>query len=112
MANHRVVQYDEKAQRMVDEMIRAEARALARRRAEACDCKDGMFPGAALTDRRRLLFAAGSIVGATSVPALAMAAEKAPPGAVYYDVPADPIEPNNTVVARTYSAKRTFAQIV
>jgi sulfane dehydrogenase subunit SoxC len=81
--------YDEKSQRMADEMVMAEARHMAQRRRseDDCACKDGMFPRASAS-RRGFLFAAGSAAGlAGSTAALA---QKAPPGAVYYDVPADP----------------------
>ena len=46
----------------------AEARHIAERKAQEqeCDCKDGMFPRAAMTDRRKFLFAAGSLAGALS----------------------------------------------
>ncbi len=92
--------YDEKTKKVVDEMIAAEARHLAQRKAEECDCKDGMFPRAGLTDRRRFLFAAGTtLAGAASLPAMAQAAEKAPPGAVNYPVPADPTKEQGRPVA-------------
>jgi sulfane dehydrogenase subunit SoxC len=59
---------DDKAQRMIDEMIDAEACHLAQRRArEECACKEGMFPGRAPTDRRAFLLAAGSTAGAAAV---------------------------------------------
>ena len=59
------VHYDEKARRTADAMIATEARHIAQRKAQeqACKCKDGMFPGAGLTDRRKFLFAAGSLAG-------------------------------------------------
>jgi sulfane dehydrogenase subunit SoxC len=79
------VSYDEKARRMADEMVVAEARQIAQRRAQECDCKDGMFPRLPAS-RRRFLFAAGSAGLAGSTAALA---QTAPPGAVRYDVPAD-----------------------
>ena len=43
-----VAYYDEKAKRFADEMVQAEARHIASRKAEEqeCDCKDGMFPRA------------------------------------------------------------------
>src|SRR5512139_1228706 len=49
--------YDEKAQRMADAMIAAEAQHIAHRKAalEDCDCKDGMFPTAGITNRRKFL---------------------------------------------------------
>src|SRR5262249_16677332 len=80
------VVYDEKARRMAEEMVTAEARHIAHRRAQECDGKDGRFP-LSPASRRRFLFAAGSVAGfASSTAALA---QKAPPGAVYYDAPAD-----------------------
>ncbi len=93
MASQQPVFYDDKARRMADEMVTAEARHIARRKdeAERCDCKGGMFPRDGLTDRRRFLFAAGSIAGVAGASSLAHAADdKAPPGAVHFDVPADP----------------------
>jgi len=94
------IAYDEKTQKNVDEMIAAETRHLAQRKAEECDCKDGMFPRDGLTDRRRFLFAAGTtLAGAASLPAMAQAAEKAPPGAVNYPVPADPTKEQGRPVA-------------
>jgi sulfane dehydrogenase subunit SoxC len=80
------VVYDEKARRMAEEMVMAEARHMAQRKAEECDCKDGMFP-LLPASRRRFLFAAGSAAGVAG--STAALAQKAPPGAVYYDVPAD-----------------------
>jgi len=78
--------YDEKSQRMAEEMVMAEARQLAQREAQECDCKDGMFPRSPAS-RRKFLFAAGS--AASLAGSTAALAQKAPPGAVYYDVPAD-----------------------
>jgi sulfane dehydrogenase subunit SoxC len=99
------VQYDERAQRTVDEMIAAEARHIAQRKAQEqevaqeCECKDGMFPRGGLTDRRKFLFAAGSLAGAVSTPALAQpAAQEAPPGAIHFDVPADPTKQQGRAV--------------
>ena len=51
--------YDEKSQRMAEEMVMAEARHVAQREAQDCDCKDGMFPRSPAS-RRKFLFAAGS----------------------------------------------------
>ena len=84
-----LVIYDEKSQRMADEMVMAEARHMAQRRRDGddCACKDGMFPRASAS-RRGFLFAAGSAAGVAG--STAALAEKAPPGSVYYDVPADP----------------------
>jgi len=79
--------YDEKSRRMAEEMVMAEARQLAQREAQDCDCKDGMFPRSPAS-RRKFLFAAGS--AASLAGSTAALAQKAPPGAVYYDVPADP----------------------
>ncbi len=82
--------YDEKSQRLADEMVMAEARLIAKRKLEErnCDCKDGMFPRSAPSSRRRFLFAAGSV--ASVVGSTAALAQKAPPGAASYDVPPDP----------------------
>jgi len=79
--------YDEKSRRMAEEMVMAEARQLAQREAQDCDCKDGMFPRSPAS-RRKFLFAAGS--AASLAGSTAALAQKAPPGAVYYDAPADP----------------------
>ena len=62
-----------------------------------CDCKEGMFPRSAPTDRRRFLFAAGSAAGMLG--STAAMAQKAPPGAVEYDVPADPTKVPGRAVA-------------
>jgi sulfane dehydrogenase subunit SoxC len=78
--------YDEKSRRMVAEMVAAEARQLAKREAQECDCKDGMFPRSP-ESRRKFLFAAGS--AASLAGSTAALAQKAPPGAIYYDAPAD-----------------------
>jgi sulfane dehydrogenase subunit SoxC len=88
--------YDEKSRRMAEEMVMAEARQLAQREAQECDCKDGMFPRAPAS-RRKFLFAAGSaasLAGSTTA-----FAQKAPPGAVYYDTPADPTKELGRAVA-------------
>ena len=96
------VHYDEKARRTADDMIATEARHIAQRKAQeqACKCKDGMFPGAGLTDRRTFLFASGSLAGVMNSPALAQpAGQKAPPGAIHFDVPADPTKEQGRAVA-------------
>ena len=82
--------YDEKSQRMADQMVMAEAHLIEQRklRQQDCDCKDGMFPRASPTNRRRFLFAAGSVAGLAG--STAAFGQKAPPGAGNYDVPADP----------------------
>jgi len=97
-----VAVYDEKAKRFADAMVQAEARHIASRRAkeQECDCKDGMFPRTGMTDRRKFLLAAGSLAGAVGSSAFAQAAdEKAPPGAVHYEVPADPTKEQGRAVA-------------
>ena len=105
MENPEPVHYDERARRTVDELIAAEARHIAQRKAQEqkqeqeCECKDGMFPRAGLTDRRKFLFAAGSLAGAVSSSALAQpAGQKAPPGAIHFDVPADPTKEQGRAV--------------
>ena len=88
--------HNEIARRMAEEMVMVETRHVAQRIAQECDCKDGMFPRRQAS-RRRFLFAAGSVAGvATSTASLA---QKAPPGAVYYDVPADPTKELGRAVA-------------
>jgi len=94
--------YDAKTQRLIDEMVAAEARYLARRKSEEaeCDCKDGMFPRAALRSRRQFLVAAGAAAGVAGSAGLARAADgKTPPGAVHFDVPADPTKEQGRAVA-------------
>jgi sulfane dehydrogenase subunit SoxC len=88
--------YDEKSRRMAEEMVMAEARQIAQREAQECDCKDGMFPRS-LASRRKFLFAAGS--AASLAGSTAALAQKAPPGAVYYDAPADPTKELGRAVA-------------
>jgi sulfane dehydrogenase subunit SoxC len=93
-----LVIYDEKSQRMADELVMSEARQIAQRRQDTqdCACKDGMFPRVPAS-RRSFLFAAGS---ATSLAgSTAALAQKAPPGAVYFDAPADPTKEQGRPVA-------------
>lgn len=103
MEDRNTVFYDTDARRMADAMVMAEARQIARQEAEdgACECKEGMFPRAPLTDRRKFLFAAGSsLAGIVSAPAFAQAAgPEAPPGAVRFDVPDDPTKEQGRAVA-------------
>lgn len=65
-----------------------------------CPCREGMFTKRA--DRRGFLFAAGSGLAASAM-ALgtsdAHAEDKAPPGAVWYDVPDDPTKEQGRPVA-------------
>jgi sulfane dehydrogenase subunit SoxC len=94
---------DDKARRMIDEMIAAEARHLVQRRLqqEDCTCREGMFPSRASADRRAFLFAAGSTAGAAAVfGSAALAADQnAPPGAQYFGVPSDPTKEQGRAVA-------------
>ena len=102
MSKQPAVIYDEKTQRLADEMIAAEARHIARRKAEEqeCDCKDGMFPRAGMTDRRKFLFAAGSLAGVVGSAGIAHAADdKAPAGAIHYSVADDPTKEQGRAVA-------------
>lgn len=104
MKEHGSVFYDDQARRTVDEMIAAEAKHIALRKIEEeknCDCKKGMFSRVNETDRRNFLFAAGSFAGVLGSTVFAKAAdEKAPPGAVHFDVPEDPTkEPGRAVAA-------------
>ncbi|HEV2626854.1 MAG TPA: sulfite dehydrogenase [Xanthobacteraceae bacterium] len=88
--------YDEKSRRMAEEMVMAEAQQLAQREVQECECKDGMFPRSPAS-RRKFLFAAGS--AASLAGSTAALAQKAPPGAVYYDAPADPTKELGRAVA-------------
>jgi sulfane dehydrogenase subunit SoxC len=83
---------DDKARRLIDGMIATEARHLAEREAgsEECPCREGMFPARASTSRRNFLFAAGSAGAAALASAPAHAQQKAPAGALHFDVPDDP----------------------
>src|SRR5271168_838269 len=102
MENEHGVFYNEKARRVAQEMIIAEAWHIARRKETevGCDCQDGMFPRAGLTDRRRLLFAAGSLAGTLGTSSFAQAADDTtPPGAIHFDVPADPTKEQGRPVA-------------
>lgn len=65
--------------------------------AENCPCKDGMFPSASAS-RRGFLVAAGSGAAALMAGGRA-AAQSAPPGAVLYDVAADPKKEQGRAVA-------------
>jgi sulfane dehydrogenase subunit SoxC len=73
--------------RIGEPVTEAQAKDLATR--EDCDCKEGMF---ALAGTRRALFGGAGLVAAVGMTAMLprAAAAKAPPGAVEYDVPADP----------------------
>jgi sulfane dehydrogenase subunit SoxC len=102
MSERPAIFYDEKAQRLADEMIAAEARHIARRKAEeqACECKNGMFPRTGMTDRRKFLFATGSLAGVVGSSVLAQAADdKAPAGAIHYSVADDPTKEQGRAVA-------------
>jgi sulfane dehydrogenase subunit SoxC len=88
--------YDEKSRRIAAEMVAAETRQIAQRETQECDCKDGMFPRSPAS-RRRFLFAAGSAASLAS--STAALAQKAPPGAVYFDAPADPTKELGRAVA-------------
>jgi sulfane dehydrogenase subunit SoxC len=102
MSKQPAVIYDAKAQRLADEMIAAEARCIARRMAheQECDCKDGMFPRAGMTDRRKFLFAAGSLAGVIGSAGIAHAADdKAPAGAIHFSVADDPTKEQGRAVA-------------
>ena len=93
---------DNRTQRMIDDMVAAEGRQRSQRAIEQeCECKDGMFPSRARTSRRNFLFAAGSSAGAATVALLAGpgAAQQAPAGAKFFDVPADPTKEQGRAVA-------------
>ncbi|HZB91949.1 MAG TPA: sulfite dehydrogenase [Stellaceae bacterium] len=94
-----LVGYDEKARAQVAALIEGERRLLAQRRQmlEDCDCKEGMFPN---PDRRRLLFAGGALAALAAAAATPATAEphRAPPGAVWRDVPEDPTKVPGTPI--------------
>jgi sulfane dehydrogenase subunit SoxC len=106
--------YDEEARRTADEMIKAEARLIGHREQELqdCDCKDEMFPSRAPSNRRRFLFAAGSAAGTAATAMLSgrAIAQQAPPGAVHYDVAADPTKVQGRPIAidRGYGTRSQF----
>ena len=91
---------DDHTQRMIDGMIAVEARHLSKRK-EDCGCKEGMFPKRAPANRRDFLFTAGSSAGAAAAAMLSgsAVAQQAPPGAVRFDVPADPTKEQGRAVA-------------
>ena len=96
MSNTPNIALDDKATRIIEQMIAVEARHIAQRQPPdaECGCKDGMFPTRASSNRRTFLFAAGSTAGAAAAAVLATpsraADSKAPPGAEYFEVPPDP----------------------
>jgi len=93
---------DNQTQRMIDDMIAAEARYLSQRATEEeCACKDGMFPSRTPANRRNFLFAAGSSAGAAAATLLAGSAiaQQTPAGAKNFDVPADPTKEQGRAVA-------------
>lgn len=87
-------------QKIIDGMIATEARQLSQRaeESEECECKDGMFPSRATSNRRNFLFAAGSGAAAALV-ARSAAAQQAPAGAKHFDVPPDPTKEQGRPVA-------------
>jgi sulfane dehydrogenase subunit SoxC len=91
---------DDKTRRLIDAMIIAEQRHLRERRTEeACACKEGMFPGKLPTSRRSFLLAAGSTAGAAFAGAARAGEQKAPPGAQFFEAPADPTKELGRAVA-------------
>lgn len=80
-------------------MREAEQRMLAERHAEACRCKEGMFPK---VDRRRVLFAAGGSVAATAGALFVLSARAqmagTQPADVPIDVPSDPTKVQGTPI--------------
>ena len=103
--------YDEKTQRLIHDMVAAEARHISGREVEnpECDCKDGMFPARAPTTRRVFLFAAGSSSAAVALLGGRALAEEAPPGAKHFDVPPDPTrQQGRPVAADGYGTRSQF----
>ena len=101
VGSHSIV-YDKKSRQMRDQMVQAEAHFLSQQRGKdlECECKDGMFPSRPRGSRRNFLFAAGSSAGAAAATLLAgsAVAQQAPPGAKYFDVPADPTKEQGRAV--------------
>lgn len=111
MQNGGGVIYDEKTRRQINEMVEAEARELAKRDEDECECKDGMFPRRLVPNRRNFLVAAGSTLSAIGTGAMARAeTQKAPPGAIDYYVADDPTkEPGRGVgVDGGYGSRSQF----
>ncbi len=93
---------DDKTRQTIDQMIAAEQRHLAKRHdEESCECREGMFPRARSASRRALLFAAGSSAAAAAAATAAARAseQKAPPGAEFFQPPADPTKELGRAVA-------------
>src|ERR1700730_17265926 len=87
---------------MIDQMIIDGQRRVAKRQdEEACACREGMFPRDTAANRRSVFFAAGSSAAAAAMLAsMARAAErKAPPGAEFFEPPADPTKELGRAVA-------------
>lgn len=101
MKNDGNIVYDEKSRHMAEQVRMTEERHIAQRIQEDCDCKDGMFPHRVVPSRRGFLFAAGSTLGALTASRLARAADaqKAPAGAIHYDVAEDPMKEQGRAVA-------------
>ncbi len=104
--------YDDATRPLIAGMVEAERRALSarKREAEACECKEGMFPTAGAS-RRGVLFAAGSALAAAALaPARAAAQQKAPAGAVLRGVPDDPTKEPGTLIAEDggYGSRSQF----
>ncbi len=104
--------YDEKTRARVEAMIEAERRALAQRGQASGEHagKRGMLPN---PTKRRVLFAAGSTLaaGVASVLTRARAADhKAPPGAVWREVPEDPTKVPGTSIGEDggYGSRSEF----
>jgi sulfane dehydrogenase subunit SoxC len=95
--------HNERVEQMIAAMIAAEERHLTERAVEQsdCDCKDGMFPKRAPSNRRAFLFAAGSTTGAAAAALITSAAvaQQAPPGAQHFDVSTDPTKVQGRPVA-------------
>jgi sulfane dehydrogenase subunit SoxC len=92
--NSEFPEYDESTRKIIQEMQRAEERAIAQRKKalEDCDCKQGMFPASAVpASRRRFLVGAAAVAGGTAAGLVSRSvAAVAPPGAIEYVVPDDP----------------------
>ena len=85
--------YDEKTREMIAGMVKAEERALTKKKAELeeCECKEGMFPsGGQPTTRRSFIASAAALAGGTAAGLMSQrVAAEAPPGAIDYPVQKD-----------------------
>src|SRR4051812_28886725 len=104
MGKSHVQRFERDHDRLLTGRMEAEERDLAQREQGGldadCECQDGMFPRGR-PGRRRFLFGAGTAASSALIAQHAVAAEgnRAPPGAVLYDVATDPTREQGRPVA-------------